>query len=326
MHQTEALKADLARGLEGEIAELRRYVPGHRALELAVFPLLWIAGAALALASLPSSPGAWVVWASGTLMAALGLNAFVLLLHEGMHHTLFPSRLWNRWVSVALGGCVLVSFTAYQVMHEQHHRYLGDPRDPDEYRNYTSSPVLLWALHCVRLTVGCFLYIFLIPILAWRRGTPMDRVRVVQEYAVLGAVWTAAFTVVPFEVLLRGWMIPLVVVALMTQIRGFTQHGITDPADPLLASRSIHPGPLVRFLVLNENYHLEHHLYPEIPSYNLRKLHLLLRDRLPRSVTGRSYSGFMVRFLRATWRRDETPIGVNAAEPPSIPDPAGSPW
>ncbi|RPH56000.1 hypothetical protein EHM82_04225, partial [bacterium] len=84
MHQTEALKADLARGLEGEIAELRRHVPGRRALEFAVFPLLWIAGAALALAPLPSSPGAWVVWAGGTLMAALGLNAFVLLLHEGM--------------------------------------------------------------------------------------------------------------------------------------------------------------------------------------------------------------------------------------------------
>jgi fatty acid desaturase len=66
----------------------------------------------------------------------------------------------------------------------------------------------------------------------------------------------------------------------------------------------------VRFLVLNENYHLEHHLYPEIPSYHLHQLHLLLRDRFPRSVSGRSYSGFLARFLRATWRRDETPIGV----------------
>lgn len=204
MHQTEALKADLSRGLEGEIAELRRHSPAERALELAVFPLLWIAGAALALAPLPSSPG------------------------------------------------------------------------------------------------------------AWRRGASVDRVRIVQEYALLGTVWTAAFALVPFEVLLRGWMIPLVVVAYMTQIRGFTQHGITDHTDPLLASRSIHPGPLVRFLVLNENYHLEHHLYPEIPSYNLRKLHLLLRDRLPRSVTGTSYSGFIARFLRATWRRDETPLGMSS--------------
>ncbi|HKV11516.1 MAG TPA: fatty acid desaturase [Thermoanaerobaculia bacterium] len=305
MHQTEALKAALSRGLEGEIAALRRFSPGSRALELVVFPLLWISGSALTLSrsDLP-------LRILGTLVAALGLNAFVLLLHEGMHGTLFPSRLWNRWVSVLLGGCVLISFTAYRVMHEEHHRYLGDPRDPDEYRNYTSSPALLWALHFVRLTVGCFLYILLIPVLAWRRGDREDRRRIVEEYAVLGAAWTAVFLLIPFETLLHGWLIPLVAVAYMTQIRGFTQHGITDSSDPLLASRSIHPGPLVRFLVLNENYHLEHHLYPEIPSYNLGKLHRLISDRLPRSVTGSSYSGFLARFLRATWKRDDTPIGV----------------
>lgn len=311
MHQTEALKAVLSRGLEGEIAVLRRFSPGPRALELAVFPLLWISGAALA-----SSQSGTPLRILGTLAAALGLNAFVLLLHEGMHGTLFPSRFWNRWTSVLLGGCVLISFTAYRVMHEEHHRYLGDPRDPDEYRNYTSRPALLWALHYMRLTVGCFLYVLFIPVLAWRRAGPgdnsEDRLRIFEEYAFLGAAWTAALFVVPFEALLHGWLIPLVVVAYMTQIRGFTQHGITDPTDPLLASRSIHPSPLVRFLVLNENYHLEHHLYPEVPSYNLGKLHLLLRDRLPRSVTGASYSGFLARFLRATWKRDDSPIGVTA--------------
>lgn len=311
MHQTEALKAVLSRGLEGEIAILRRFSLGPRVLELLVFPLLWISGAALA-----SSLSGILPRILGTLLAALGLNAFVLLLHEGMHGTLFPSRFWNRWTSVLLGGCVLISFTAYRVMHEEHHRYLGDPRDPDEYANYTSRPALLWALHYMRLTVGCFLYILFIPVLAWRRAghgdSPEDRLRIFEEYAFLGAAWTAALFVVPFEVLLYGWLIPLVAVAYMTQIRGFTQHGITDPADPLLASRSIHPGPLVRFLVLNENYHLEHHLYPEIPSYNLGKLHRLLKDRLPRSVTGASYSGFLARFLRATWKRDGSPIGVTA--------------
>src|SRR5215212_7427038 len=130
MHQTEALKAVQSRGLEGEIAVLRRFSPGPRVLELLVFPLLWISGSALAL-SQPAFP----LRILGTLLAALGLNAFVLLLHEGMHGTLFPSHFWNRWTSVILGGCVLISFTAYRVMHEEHHRYLGDPRDPDEYRN-----------------------------------------------------------------------------------------------------------------------------------------------------------------------------------------------
>lgn len=316
MSGTEALKSSLSRGLEAEIAGLRRLSLGHRAVELAAFPLLWSAGAVLALraAALPASPAKVFLEVGGVLVAALGLNAFVLLLHEGMHHVLLRSPFWNRWISVLLGGCVLISYTAYQVMHEAHHRHLGDPRDPDEYRNYTSSSALLWALHYMRLLVGAFLYVLLIPVLAWRRGGPRERLHILQEYALLGAAWTAAFRIVPFPLLLRAWLLPLVAVAAMTQLRGFTQHGITDPSDPLLASRSIHPSPVVRFLVLNENYHLEHHLYPEIPSYNLRRVHLLLRDRLPRCVTGSSYSGFLARFLRATWRRDETPIGVVRSE------------
>jgi hypothetical protein len=47
-----------------------------------------------------------------------------------------------------------------------------------------------------------------------------------------------------------------------------------------------------------------------VPSYHLPELHRLLWPRLPRAVTGRSYLAFLVRFLRATWTLDETPIGL----------------
>ena len=28
-------------------------------------------------------------------------------------------------------------------------------------------------------------------------------------------------------------------------------------------------------------YHLEHHMFPMIPSYNLKKLHYLVKDQMP---------------------------------------------
>jgi len=109
---------------------------------------------------------------------------------------------------------------------------------------------------------------------------------------------------------LVAWFIPLLIVGTMTAIRGFTQHGITDAADPYIASRTILPNPVVGFFLLHENYHLEHHLFPEIPSYHLPKLHQLVWRKLPRAVSGRSYLGFLVRFLQATPRMDESPIGL----------------
>jgi fatty acid desaturase len=68
----------------------------------------------------------------------------------------------------------------------------------------------------------------------------------------------------------------------------------------------------VGFFLLHENYHLEHHLFPEVPSYHLPRLHRLIWLRLPRVVSGRSYLGFLARFLRATPRLDETPIGLES--------------
>ena len=70
------------------------------------------------------------------------------------------------------------------------------------------------------------------------------------------------------------------------------------------------PNPLIAFFLLNENYHLEHHLFPEIPSYHLPRLHQLIWPKLPRAVSGHSYLAFLATFFRATPRMDETPIGL----------------
>ena len=51
-------------------------------------------------------------------------------------------------------------------------------------------------------------------------------------------------------------------------------------------------------------------LFPEVPSYHLPRLHALAWARLPRAVSGRGYLQFLARFLRATARLEETPIGL----------------
>jgi fatty acid desaturase len=313
------VRKDLSAGLEGEIAGLQRLSPAKRWLELAFFPLLWAAGAAITLNALRlHGPARYASYAVGIVTSAVALNGFVLLLHEGMHATLFAGRMANRWISVALGSFLLISFTAYQVLHLRHHTYLGDERDPDDYHNYSTSPRVVWLLHYVRLAVGAFLYVLLIPLLARRHGTPEERRRVAQEYAVLVCAWAVAFVVVPTSLLVHAWLLPLVLVGYMTNVRGFTQHGLTDAHDPLLASRSMRPSALVSFLLLNENLHLEHHLFPEVPSYSLGRLRRLIDPKLPRVIQGRSYLAFLGRFFRATFRGDERPVGLKVNQQAAI--------
>jgi fatty acid desaturase len=169
---------------------------------------------------------------------------------------------------------------------------------------------MVWCLHFVRLTVGPVLYVCLIPVLALKHGSSAQRKRICIEYTLLASIYSVLLRVCSSRDLFVVWVVPLLLMGVLTAIRGFTQHGITDASDPYLASRTMLPSPMVEFFLLNENYHLEHHLFPEVPSYHLPALHELMWPRLPRAVSGTSYLAFLSAFFRATPRMDETPIGL----------------
>jgi fatty acid desaturase/membrane-associated phospholipid phosphatase len=310
-------RKSLTQGIEAELAPLLLTDWRKRGLEFVFFGAL--EGAGLWLGLFGWETGRWTLVAGGVIVSAVALNAFVLLMHDGMHSTLFRNRTANWLGSVLLGSTFLMSFTAYRIMHSRHHKFLGDPRDPDDYHNYVRPRAVLWSLHFVRLTVGSLLYLALIPILALKYGSDEERVRVLGEYGFLLAVYSVLLRFVPGHVLWCAWLVPLLIVGSLTAIRGFTQHGITDAADPFLASRTVLPNPIIGFFLLHENFHLEHHLFPEVPSYHLPHLHRLIWGKLPRAVSSRGYLGFLAKFLRATPGMDETPIGL---EHPSLEHPS----
>jgi fatty acid desaturase len=305
-------RAEIARGLEHEISALRLPSVATRLGELALFASLWIAGGAAVMHGLTLAGGAahWLLRVAGTFVIALALHMIALLLHDGVHHALFRDRHVNRWASVLLGGCVLMSSSAYQAMHERHHVFLGDPRDPDDYHNYSGDARIVWVMHYTRLLLGTFLYIALIPVMVMKRATRAEQRRMFAEYALLAGAYALLWMYAPRDVLVHAWLIPILPAGLMFNIRSLAAHGLTDPSDPLLASRSIDAHPVVAFFFRNENYHLEHHLFPEVPSYNLKTVHRLVYPRMPRAATARSYLGFLARFVRQSMRLDETPIGV----------------
>jgi len=295
------VRGDLSQGLETELAELTSLNWRKRIGEFSFFVPLAVGGVWLTLHGLALP---------GVIITALALNAFVLLMHEGMHGVLFGGRFANRIASVLLGSTFLMSFSAYRVLHTRHHKYLGDKRDPDDYQNYVGNRSLLWSLHFMRLLIGSPLYLVLIPLLALKYGSDEERRDILTEYALLLIIYSLFLQFVSLPVVGIAWGIPLLIVGTLTSVRGFTQHGIADASDPYLASRTVLPNPIVGFFLLHENYHLEHHLFPEVPSYHLTRLHALVWPRLPRAVCGRSYLGFLLSFLSASRRLDDTPIGL----------------
>lgn len=311
MNRTLDARRSLSSGIEPEMVLLRQLHAGRRLFEIAFFALLWIASGLLGVVAM-TTPG-WAGWVGRLVAIAAGaaaLNAFYLLSHEGHHHLLFRDAIANHAANILLCVPLLHSPSAYRVLHELHHRFLGGPGDPDEYRNYTDNPRVRWTLQWVRLTIGTLVYMPLIPVVAWRRADVEARRRIALEYAGMAIVWAAIFASVRLPVLLQVWLIPGIVVGYISAVRALAQHALTDHGDPLLASRSVRSNRLVSFLLLNENYHLEHHLFPEVPSYHLPRLHQLLRPRLPRAVEAPSYSRFLAGFIGRSLHGDESPMDL----------------
>jgi fatty acid desaturase len=64
---------------------------------------------------------------------------------------------------------------------------------------------------------------------------------------------------------------------------GVLQHGglADNVIDHRLNSRTVYMNPISRFIYLNMNYHVEHHMFPMVPYHALPRLHELIKHDLP---------------------------------------------
>ena len=105
----------------------------------------------------------------------------------------------------------------------------------------------------------------------------------------------------------------------MTQHLGLAE----DVLDHRLCTRTIYMNPVLRFLYLNMNYHLEHHMYPLVPYYELPKLHEELKaDCPPPCPSVRAAYREIIPVLFKQRRDPET--WIEQELPPARPEPAAA--
>ncbi len=117
------------------------------------------------------------------------------------------------------------------------------------------------------------------------------------------------------------WLIPFFAI---------TQHSAMgeDVLDHRLNTRTVYMNPVFRFLYLNMNYHIEHHIFPMVPYHALPKLHEEVKAHMPPPFTT-TWSAWRV-FIPALWRqrrepewwlRPELPEDRASAEQPAAAEP-----
>lgn len=124
----------------------------------------------------------------------------------------------------------------------------------------------------------------------------------------------AALIVVCF---LTDSLLPLMFVGLPAFYGGYlmtllnsTQHlGLyEDTTDHRLCCRTFYTNPLLRFLYTNMNYHMEHHMFPMVPYYNLPLLHEEIKQDCPAAAP--SFPAALRETLAALWRERKDPAYI----------------
>jgi fatty acid desaturase len=281
------------------IRALHDLAPARNLVAL-VFAAMWVGASWMTLEIRPRPARL-----AGIVVSGAALHALAILMHEAVHGNLFRRRGLDRWAGFLLGAPALFSCAAYRVNHLLHHRHNRTALDPDEFTNLSRNRAVLSAAFYAWPLLGMPVYLFHVPLNALRRGTGHQRRQVLLELFLLAGIYVAlvvsAVRLGRMGALLDVWVYPMVAASLLGAVRGWAEHTMTRPGHPLTQSRTVTSNVLVSFLMCNLNYHLEHHLYPAMPWYNLPKLHRLLEEEYRRagSFIYRSYLRFIWDALRA---------------------------
>lgn len=233
--------------------------PAEQVRELLLpLPFLLAARGAFAL-DVPLLP-----WLASAYFFLAGLR----LVHDTFHDNLALSRRAGHVVLVALSGAMLGSMHAVRLTHLQHHR---DCLGPDDVEGQTARRTALRAL-------GAGLaFPFRLHAAAWRRASPTDRRFIAGELLFSGALLGLALAQVSAQVSHH--------VALMVVAQGLTgffavwtvHHDVDEERQVARTLRH----RLKSALALGMFFHLEHHLFPRVPTCHLPQLADRLDDAAP---------------------------------------------
>ena len=289
----EEFRDDLRRrGLPPEVVKLLTVLSPWKSA-LAVLRTFGVIGLAVAAALVWWHPAVIV---AAVLVIATRQQALFVLAHDAAHYRMFVSRPLNDAVGRLCGTVVGISMATYRVIHRLHHNHLYEAQDPNVplHGGYPRGRAYL-AKKLLKDLTGLtawktYAYFFGAPAInddveaakrplddtapALRAAARRDRWTVVAFHV---AAPTAAFAAGYGVEYLALWLLPLVtVLQAILRARAILEHGaVTDFSSPLTAARTNLGPPWLLWLLFphHVNYHVEHHMYPSVPHYNLPQCH-----------------------------------------------------
>lgn len=243
--------------------------------------------------------------------------ALAVAMHEAAHGTLFASRWCNEvLVDWLCARPVWSDVARYRAHHLGHHAHTGTARDPDLglalaepmsrgslvrklLRDITGLSGLRRVLGLLAMDAELLAYdVGGNPRRAKRQSTGAHLralARNIWRPLLANAVLLAILAALGHAWVFSVWAVAyLTMFSLVVRVRSLAEHACTAQTDDQLRNtRTTHASLLARMTLapLHVNFHLEHHLLPTVPYWQLPALHRRLEtaDALPRESLARDY-------------------------------------
>ena len=197
--------------------------------------------------------GGWVFCAN-----VLALHLAGTVIHDASHNSAHSNRILNA--ILGHGSALILGFTfpVFTRVHLQHHAHVNDPEnDPDHFVS-TGGP--LWMI------AARFFYheIFFFKRRLWRKY------ELLEWFLSRLFLFTLVFLGIHYgfiEYLMNFWFVPALVVGVALGLFfDYLPHRPFKEQNRWKNAR-VYPSPILNLLILGQNYHLIHHLWPSIPWY-----------------------------------------------------------
>ncbi len=247
----------------------------------------WLVIAALiALAKMAQHP---ILTGFAILMIGSRQHSLAILMHEGAHFHLASRRVLNdRLAELFTAWPLLISLPSYRKSHFEHHLHSCTMADPDWRRKqnedwaFPKSPLqmaMLWLKVFFNLPLKLRFMILIMDLPRFFSWHEWRRELLRALYYLVGVLLVFGLRI-EHDVLVY-WLIPYCFVFMpIAHLRSIAEHfGLENhPVDPLTQTRTTKASLLESILICPNhiNYHLDHHIAPSVPFYNLPALHRLL--------------------------------------------------
>lgn len=212
----------------------------------------------------------WPHWGSFiTNVIALHISGTVI--HDACHQSAHRNRIINAILGHGSALMLAFAFPVFTRVHLQHHAHTNDPENDPDYYVSTGGPV--WLAPVRFLTHEVFFFKRQL----WRNNELWEW------------FWSRLFVAAIFYVsiqyhflgyVLNFWFIPSYIVGIALGLFfDYLPHRPHQERDRWKNAR-VYPNRILNVLIMGQNYHLVHHLWPAVPWYNFQPTYYAMKPLL----------------------------------------------